>query len=147
MKIGWGTRIAFLYGGFVVMIGILVYSSMRQEFDLVSKDYYQKELAFQEVIDAGKNQSGLSRPVDIIQASGHISFSFPPEFSGQPLTGSITFYSPANAAWDRTYPIAEEGIVFSIPVGTMEQTLYQVKISWEAGGKKYYQENEVSLTM
>ncbi len=147
MKIGWGTRIALLYGGFVVMIGILVYNSMRQQFDLVSKDYYQKELAFQEVIDAGKNQSGLSRPVDITQADGHIIFGFPPEFSEQDIKGTINFYSPANAAWDRNYAIAANGIVFSIPIGTMEQTLYQVKISWEYNGKKYYQENEVSLKM
>ena len=143
MKIGWGTRVAFLYGGFVVMIGVLVFSSMRQEFDLVSKDYYQKELAFQDVIDAGKNQSGLSRPVDIMKTGEHVVFSFPPEFSGQEIEGDITFYSPVNAAWDRSYPIAGEGIVYSIPVRTMEQTLYQVKITWESGGKKYYQEDEL----
>jgi hypothetical protein len=143
MKIGWGTGIALLYGAFVVMIGVLVYSSMRQDFDLVSKDYYQKELVFQDIIDAGKNQAGLSRPVDIMHTGNLITFSFPPEFAGAEIKGDITFYAPVNAAWDRSYPITGNGNVFSVPVGSMEQTLYKVKISWESGGKKYYQENEL----
>lgn len=147
MKIGWGTRIAVLYGGFVVMIGILVYLSAKQEFHLVAKDYYQQELAFQDVIDAGKNQSGLSRAVDIMKTTDYITFSFPPEFSGEDIEGDITFYSPVNAQWDRTYAIAANGIIFAIPTHALEKTRYHVKISWESAGKKYFQENELVLNM
>jgi hypothetical protein len=145
MKLGWGTRIALLYIGFVAMIAILVWNSMQQDFHLVSKDYYQKELAFQDVIEAGANQSTLSRPVEIIKSDSHITFSFPPEFSGKSIKGDIYLYSPVNDLWDRSYPIAGDGIVFSIPANNIEKTRYQVKINWEAGGKKYFQESELSM--
>ncbi|MBW7914094.1 MAG: FixH family protein [Taibaiella sp.] len=65
MKFGWGSRIALLYGGFVVLIAALVTGSMRQDFDLVADDYYQQEIAYQNVLDAGKNQSALSAPVRV----------------------------------------------------------------------------------
>ena len=61
----WGARIALLYGGFVVLIVVLVTKSMREDFDLVSADYYNKELAYQNVIEAAKEQATLSEPVKV----------------------------------------------------------------------------------
>ena len=66
VKLNWGTRITVLYLGFVALIVFLVAGSMRQSFDLVSPDYYQKELEYQSVIEAGKNQAAVSSPVKVI---------------------------------------------------------------------------------
>ena len=67
IKIGWGTKITLLYLAFVVLIVTLVTKSMHQTFDLVSGDYYNQELKYQDVIDASKNQAGLSAPVRLYQ--------------------------------------------------------------------------------
>src|SRR5690554_5238258 len=99
MNIGWGAKIAMLYGGFVLMIGILVYKSTQEDFDLVATDYYQKELDYQNVIDAGRNQAQLSRPIDIMATEHVIGFDFPPEFQGKNLNGTIKFYAPMNEEW------------------------------------------------
>ena len=40
MKLGWGWKIAILYGVFAVLIVSLVIASNRQHFDLVTDDYY-----------------------------------------------------------------------------------------------------------
>src|SRR3954466_6335356 len=105
MKISWGWKIALLYGGFVILISSMVIASNRQHFDLVSKDYYEAELGYQKVIDAGKNQSALSQPVSIHANAAAIVISFPDEFRSKVLSGSIQFYSPVNAAWDRSFKI------------------------------------------
>ena len=41
----------FVYLAFVAGMGFLVFKASNQEFDLVTKDYYEQELKYQQVID------------------------------------------------------------------------------------------------
>ena len=145
LKIGWGTRIAMLYGGFVLLIATLVVGSMRQDFDLVSADYYEQELKYQEVIDAGKNQSVLSEAVALGVDDNQVVLSFPNEFSGAALTGQVSFYSPVDASWDRNFDISTSDNKMLIPRPRLQSTAYKVKIQWTSEGKDYYQETELTL--
>ena len=77
MKIGWGWKIALLYGGFVLLISTMVIASNRQHFDLVSKNYYDAEIAYQKVIDAGKNQSALSAAITVHASATAVTIEFP----------------------------------------------------------------------
>ena len=80
MKLSWGWRIAILYSLFVLFMSTLVIASNHQHFDLVSKDYYEDEITYQKVIDAGKNQSNLSQSL-VIHADGRsVTIDFPKEF-------------------------------------------------------------------
>lgn len=146
IKMNWGARIALLYGGFVVLIVVLVTKSMREDFDLVSTDYYNKELAYQNVIEAGKNQATLSEPVKVYKDGSNVTIDFPAEFDGAVVEGNIQFYSKLNAKWDRSIPVAidEQGNC-SIPVDKLVNTIYTVKMDWRADGKTYYQETELNL--
>ncbi len=145
VKMSWGTRIALLYGGFVVLIVTLVASSMRQSFDLVAPDYYGQEIKYQEVIDAGKNQSALSAPVSLQVTPSNITVNFPTEFKDKALVGTVLFYSPVHAAWDKEIAIAASNNTMEIARNVLPGNYYKVKLKWEADGKKYYQESEVSL--
>jgi len=144
-KISWGTRIAILYGGFVVLIVMLVWGSMRQHFDLVSKDYYEQELKYQEVIDAHKNQAALSAPVAFRAAPERIVLLFPAECAEQGISGTVSFYAPVDGRWDRTVNVETRHSAFVIPRGQLHPTKYIMKISWTSGGKKYYQESDLNL--
>lgn len=146
MKIGWGTRIAMLYGGFVLIISALVTGSMRQDFDLVSKDYYQEELKYQEVIEAGKNQSVLSSPVAITATADVVHIVFPKEMDGKVNKGEVHFYSQVNAAWDKEIPLAGSHNSIVVPRHILYKTNYMVKIRWQADGKEYYQESKIDLS-
>lgn len=145
MKINWGAKIALLYGGFVALIVILVAGSMRQDFDLVAPDYYSQEIKYQQVIDAGKNQAALSAPVSVHANETMVSIDFPAEFANKTLTGGIQFYSPVNAAWDKSVKLDITGNNISIPCSELHATTYTIKINWEADGKKYYQETSLNL--
>ena len=55
MKINWGTAIVLVFIGFISFIMYFVIkmnTNKKYEHDLVTEDYYSKELAFQEEIDA-----------------------------------------------------------------------------------------------
>ena len=145
MSIGWGWKIALLYAGFVAIIITLVVASSRQHFDLVSKDYYRDEIAYQGVINAGKNQAGLSMPTAIHANGTSITIDFPMEFKDMILSGSVQFYSPVNAAWDHSYKIAAIGNSMTISRKELHNTRYIVKINYIVDGTAYYQESEITL--
>jgi len=145
MRIGWGWRIALLYGTFATLMIMLVVASSRQKFDLVAKDYYQQELQYQELIDAGKNQSGLSKAVLIHANETTVTIDFPDEFKDLLRTGNIHFYSPVNEKWDRKFPLNTTDNSISIPRNTLENTQYTIKIRCTVAGKEYYQESQIQL--
>jgi len=146
LKISWGTRIALLYGGFVLLIITLVTGSMRQNFDLVSKDYYQEELKYQQVIDAGKNQAELSKAVSVKADARTVSIEFPAEFSDKHIQGTVLFYSEVNASWDKSFPLSTADNKMYIPRQDLRQTHYLLKIDWQTDGKKFYQQSEINLS-
>ncbi len=145
MKIGWGWKIALMYGGFVVLIMALVIASSRQHFDLVSKNYYDAELGYQKVIDAGKNQSALSAAINVHANATAVSLDLPPEFSGKQVSGDIEFYSPVNAEWDRNFKISAQNNSITINRSSLQNTKYVIKINCVVEGKSYYQESEILL--
>ncbi len=145
MKLGWGWKIAILYGCFAILILSLVIASNRQHFDLVSDDYYGEEVAYQKVIDASKNQSALSQPLQIHANESSVIIEFPNEFKDKMLTGSIQFYSPVNESWDHTYKITPQNNSFSISRTELQKTRYILKINCTIDGKNYHQETEINL--
>ena len=145
MKISWGIKIAILYVGFMGLIITLVVASSKQHFDLVSKDYYSEEVAYQKVIDAGKNQSELAAPISLHADAGNVIVDFPAELKDKAISGTIQFYSPVNSAWDQNMKVELVNNSMSIPRSKLRNTRYVIKISADAGGKKYYQETEINL--
>ncbi|WP_165836457.1 FixH family protein [Taibaiella soli] len=145
MRISWGYKIALLYCSFVALMIVLVVKSMHQKIDLVSKDYYAEELAFQKQIDAGKNQSALSAAIGIHADAQNVVIEFPSEFKNESIQGKVHFYAPANADFDKDIPLATANNICMIPRSLLQHTRYSLKINWEAAGKKYYQETDLNL--
>jgi hypothetical protein len=145
MKLSWGTRIALLYGGFVALIATLVAGSMRQDFDLVSKDYYAQEIAYQKTIDAGKNQATLSAPVSISTTNEVVQIDFPQEFRDVVFTADLYFYAPVSASMDRKISRLVKNGKEIINRSELAVANYRLKISWESEGRKYYQESALNL--
>jgi len=57
----WEKKIAIVYLSFVGFMGFLVWKCLQQDdIHLVSKDYYQKEIAYQKDIDRMNNTNQLS---------------------------------------------------------------------------------------
>lgn len=145
LKLSWGTRIAVIYLGFVALIVTLVAGAMRQSFHLVSGNYYEQELKYQEVIDAGRNQSALSAPAQLSIMDKEILIRFPEEFRGMEITGAIQLYSPVDESLDRNIPVSVQGQIAVIARQGLPRTVYTAKLSWKAGGKDYYQETTADL--
>lgn len=145
MKMNWGARIAILYMSFVALIVTLVYRSMHEKFDLVTKDYYGEEIRYQEVIDAGKNQAALSAPVHFTQNGKEMTLIFPKEFQGKQMKGTVQFYSAVNAQWDKTFEVNIDDAKAAVSIADMRPARYTVKLKWDEHNKLYYQETTLKI--
>jgi len=145
MKIGWGWKIGLLYGGFVVMMVGLVVASSRQNVDLVSNDYYVDEIKYQGVLDASKNESGLSGAISVHADGGKVVIEFPADFQKSTIKGNVVFYAAANKDWDRDMGINVIDNKMVVSRKALQNTLYQLKVTYTVDGRDYYYQTQIDL--
>src|SRR5690606_2998013 len=129
-----------------VLIGTLVFRSMRVKVDLVSKDYYKEELAYQQVIDSKNNAQALSSPVKINRVEEGVLIELPYEMHGRSVTGNLWFYCPSNSLKDKKLPLQvdEEGRQL-VPLSFTSGGNYILKMDWATEGRHYFQEARVAI--
>jgi hypothetical protein len=143
MKLSWGYLITSGYFVFVIGIGFLVYKASSQKFDLVTKDYYEQELKYQHVIDESANTAKLSAPLVIERSGDQLQIGFPAEMKGKKKTIDFYLYYPADARKDfrKTIETKDNDLLQPLPAAMKGQ--YQLKLSWEVEGVKYYFEKKL----
>jgi hypothetical protein len=143
MKLSWGYKIAFVYIAFVAGMGILVFKASNEKFDLVTKDYYDQELKYQQVIDQSANASKLSAPIAIKRNEGELKISFPNEMKNKKKLVDFYLYYAADAKRDfrKSFELNENELAQALPVGM--KGMYELKLTWETEGVKYYHEQRI----
>jgi hypothetical protein len=142
----WGLRIALLYIGFVGMIITLVGLTMRQKVDLVSKDYYEQELKFQQKIDKMNNTVKLEQPLQWEIRGQKIVLTFPPSPNKQHIIGSVFFFRPSDATKDKIITLdTDTGNTQEIPLSIFSHGQYNMQVSWRCGNEDYYEEKVVHI--
>ncbi len=144
MKWNWGTKIFLSFILFGIFILYMVFQAFRQNFDLVSENYYQEELAYQQRIREKANLLRSGDEISIREEKSHIIFEFPEPFSE--ARGTIYFYHPSRKLFDKTFQISiGEDNRQSINREELVKGRYRVKVSWESDGLSYFQEKELYL--
>ncbi len=133
----------FVYIAFVAGMVFLVFKASSQKFDLVTKDYYDQELKYQQVIDQAANSSKLSALVAIERKEGELKISFPDEMKNRKKLVDFYLYYAADAKKDfrKSFELDKNELVQALPVGM--KGMYELKLSWEAEGVKYYFEQKL----
>jgi hypothetical protein len=148
MTFNFGHKLLLAFILFGMLMFYLVYQSLHTNFELVSKDYYQDELVYQQVIDATKNAKELSTATSISQKGGEVYVQLPAEMANQQITGNINFYCAADSKKDHTIPLAPDASGLQvIAVGKeLANAAYRVRITWTAKDKKYYQDSFLQVS-
>ncbi len=146
MKISWGYKITILYAGFVALIICMVTLAMRQKVDLVSKDYYEQELQFQEKINKTNRANALEESLTWEIQSGELKLNFPCQFNKQIISGSVYFFRPSDDSMDKTITIpADTLLVKKINTLQLKKGAYKMQVSWEVNKVEYYNEGIIYI--
>ena len=107
-KINWGWKIVILYSAFVVLILTLVYKSTQNKIEIVTPDYYQKELAYQSQIDKEQRTKNLKEQLQWQINGKQIHLKFPADVTGKPVKAEILFYRANNSNKDFTMNLSAD---------------------------------------
>lgn len=141
MTLNWGHKLAIVYIAFALFMFFLVYKSTKSDFQLVTKDYYKDELAYQQVIDGTNRANELSTFLSIEQLQGKIIIQLPAEMKGKKTEGEIWFYCINNNKNDLRLKLeVNEGGKQVIDARNLNPAYYKVKINWKADNLNYYSE-------
>jgi hypothetical protein len=143
MKISWGYKIAGVYMLFVAGILFLVFKANKEEFDLVTKDYYDEELKYQQVIDQSENYTRLSTPLSVEKTDSTVKIIFPAEMKYKKKKIDFYLYYPADAKKDFRISLETEDNDFTQPLPTGTKGMYDLKLTWQADSIKYLYEQKI----
>ena len=140
----WGKGIFILYSGFVLFILAIVFFSTMQDFQLVEKNYYQKELQYQNRIEQTQNHLNLEKkPVWVInQVEKVLTLKFPSEFMTEGVSGTALFFRPSDQSNDINVKLEPDASGLQIiPIDKLIKGKWILKINWASGDNTYYFED------
>lgn len=137
----WPLGIAlFLVLFFLATIGLVVMACC-QRVDLVTKDYYEDEIRFQKQINTVERTQRLDSKATATYDSAKqtVVISLPIHSSVQTIKGQIQMYRPSSADMDENFDLKldQKGSQV-IDASRLSGGLWQVKVSWTAGGEDFY---------
>lgn len=140
----WGKWIIVAFVLFAGFIATLVTVCMRQEVNLVSKDYYSEELAYQEQIVRMNNVNQLDRKPAIQKTGTFLTIDF--DQFDEIENGKLKLFRPSDPKKDRFYTLkASEENQQLIPIVDVAKGMYRAQMQWVMNGKEYFLEAVVEI--
>lgn len=136
----WPIAIITFFIVFAGFIATFIVWALGQSQDLVSENYYENEVRYQQQIDRmNRTQaSDTQATVTFDPAQKNIRVALPPAHA-QTVSGQIHFYRPANARLDHAVSLAVNATgVQTVDAATMTTGLWKVRVAWSANGQDYF---------
>jgi nitrogen fixation protein FixH len=137
----WPYAIVIYFILFIAFIAVFIAWAVRQNMDLVRKDYYHEEILFQKQIDTEARTRALGSEVIVRynDAKRAISIQLPDEHARLPSTGRIHLYRPSDAKLDREVSLTPDTTgAQSIDASGLQPGLWKVRLNWKAAGQDFY---------
>lgn len=134
----WGHKIIIVYILFISGIILLVVKSSSQNQDLVTTDYYEQELLYQQRIDETGRAHALSAPVHHETRGKNIIIYFPDEMKGLAISARVLLYNIADKRRDVQKDLSTTDGILQFEVPTENKGVHDIKINWSADGTSYY---------
>lgn len=146
LKFNWGTGIFISIVLFMIITVILTVIFMNRRVDLVTNNYYEKTLTYQNQIDTYKRTAGLKEKVSFNYADNKINVSFPGSFLHEVNNGKLYFYRPSDSRKDFTIPIQldERGSQI-VNTTKIDKGYWKVEIQWTMNNQNYLMEKSVLI--
>ncbi len=146
MKINWGTGLAIgmvLFIGFILFFVIQIITDDKYDYDLVTEDYYQKELVFQKELDDLANSNSLKQNLTGNKTDRGWEITFPKDLDLSAITGTVTLYRPSDKKLDFQMPLELTDSVILIPDSRMVGGRWTTIVNWSYKGKDYRYQKEI----
>lgn len=137
----WGKGITIALVTFMSFIIVLVVILMSNSVELETEDYYQREIAFEQEIQAVNNANKLEEKIDINLKDEFVVVNIP---QGEFEEVQLELIRPNNKEQDKLFSIIGTK-TFLIPTSELVHGHYNVAISYKESGVVCLQKDKIFI--
>ena len=144
----WPFSIALFYSLFVIAFIVFLFFSFDNTYQMVTDNYYEKTLKFEEHITRIRNTNALeTKPVfNLNKATDEIFLVMPEVFDNKTVKGKIIFFRSSDTNLDQEINLKlNENNIQPIPVSGIVAGKWDVQLHWTDGQTDYYYEQVLVL--
>ncbi|MCL9808860.1 FixH family protein [Flavobacterium luminosum] len=148
MRANWGTGIVIAFALFITFILYFVFKvqgDSRYDHEMVTEEYYKKEMGYQEQLDKQQNAQDLPQKVIVDIKSEGLVIRFPESFDYTKINGKVSLYRPSNQKLDFDMPISLSSSNLLIPKTKLVGGRWDIIIDWNYEGKGFLNNEKVNL--
>jgi nitrogen fixation protein FixH len=140
MRFHWGHGIVVSFVLFIGFIGYFVWRMTTDEnanHELVTQSYYEKELRYQEEIDALQATVREGYGLKINRAPEGLTVTFPAECNPQEIQGTVSLYRPSDRHLDSDLNVDLSKTFMLIPDSRLLDGRWDIEVDWTYQGTRY----------
>ncbi|MES2618873.1 MAG: FixH family protein [Bacteroidota bacterium] len=142
----WGHKITIVIVSFILIMSGMVYVAMKQTNEMVDKNYYDKELHYQQKIDAARQLDAVSKEPIFEHIPQGLCIQIPPVLVQGFSNGHIELLNNSNNKNDVVLNFTPDTSgKFIIDNRKLATGSYIGRVEWEIAGKRYYREQAVII--
>lgn len=139
----WGKGIVLTFVAFAaIMISMVTICMKQDDLHLVTKNYYEEEIRYQEHIDKVINANELDFEAFLFDGQTKlVDLNLPIG-----ATGELHLFRPSDARLDQKLSLdIRDEKAKTVELGSLKPGYWQIKLTWSADGKSYYQEKKIVI--
>lgn len=128
----------------MIALMTLIIKTSRQKVELVTDNYYEQEIQYQDEIDAMRNAQRMTEQIVIIQNDTTLIISFPNTLITDSIKGTIHFYRASDQYKDTKQRISPDyKNQHQVQKSNLHQGKYTMTIKWTYLDKPYMVKEEI----
>lgn len=146
MKWNWGTGLVLAMIGFISFIlyfVITMSTDQKYSHDLVTEEYYAKEMVYQQEIDAETNTNNLNTKIGSKKVKEGWLVTFPEELDPSKIIGKVFLYRPSNQQLDFDIPMELSSSDLLIPDNRLIGGRWNITIDWTYDNTSYMYKEQI----
>lgn len=141
-----GTAILIGFGAMVCFMIYLVYQCNQNPVVMVSKNYYDQEITYQQQIDARNNMQQVGEKVLLEKQGNQLAMHIPQRINANLKTMDVSFHHSANANLDKQFhPSQTADGNYRLPIDKDMRGSYKVEVKMTGADKNYEEQLEIKL--
>jgi hypothetical protein len=122
---------------FLAACAAFIIFAMRQDVNLVHKDYYEKGVDYTEQMNADERSVQFENKIQVDYNDEYLLINFEKSLAANIDSGKVLLYRPSNINQDILFPLIFSENTIKIPKENLISGRYILKLTWYSEGFKY----------
>lgn len=138
-NLNWGHGLMIALGCFILFILslIFIFPMGKQNAEMISNNYYEEELQYQDIIDAKNNAAKLDKTPTYRATNEGILITFPETIKVDENTVNFVLFRTEDSNLDVKKEVSLQHNLFLIPAKVISKGSYTLKLKWKENKKPY----------